>query len=204
MERFASGWKQNYYGKGDVIVYRLNRDGDVPEGCCPVFGASVKMLLYGDLLAHLHRRRQHQPVATDSMKNFIQRETLNFNGTIWSRSAIFWRASSWRLSAYRRHPTLREAGAVCAACRSAIAFAPSGPTRPMHPWNSGAATASSKSSKRARHSRLSHAAPRRQRLPRIPPRSVHDPPRHHESPAPHVVDLIGITSRPMPRSAKAK
>jgi urate oxidase len=48
MERFASGWKQNYYGKGDVIVYRLDRDGDVPEGCCPVFGASVKMLLYGD------------------------------------------------------------------------------------------------------------------------------------------------------------
>ena len=25
--QFASGWKRNYYGKGDVIVYRLNRDG---------------------------------------------------------------------------------------------------------------------------------------------------------------------------------
>ena len=27
MEQFASGWKRNYYGKGDVIVYRLDRDG---------------------------------------------------------------------------------------------------------------------------------------------------------------------------------
>ena len=25
MEQFASGWKRSYYGKGDVIVYRLNR-----------------------------------------------------------------------------------------------------------------------------------------------------------------------------------
>ena len=30
MEQFASGWKRNYYGKGDVIVYRLNRDGVAP------------------------------------------------------------------------------------------------------------------------------------------------------------------------------
>ena len=30
MEHFASGWKRNYYGKGDVIVYRLNRDGTAP------------------------------------------------------------------------------------------------------------------------------------------------------------------------------
>ncbi len=45
MQQFASGWKQNYYGKGDVIVYRLRRDGHSP---CPVFGASVMMLLYGD------------------------------------------------------------------------------------------------------------------------------------------------------------
>ena len=32
MERFASGWKRSYYGKGDVIVYRLNRDGQAPAG----------------------------------------------------------------------------------------------------------------------------------------------------------------------------
>ena len=32
MNRFATGVKKNYYGKGDVIVYRLNRDGSQPEG----------------------------------------------------------------------------------------------------------------------------------------------------------------------------
>jgi hypothetical protein len=40
VEQFASGWKQHYYGKGDVIVYRLNRDGRVPEGQSPLFGAA--------------------------------------------------------------------------------------------------------------------------------------------------------------------
>jgi urate oxidase len=81
MERFASGWKQNYYGKGDVIVYRLNRDGSAPEGCCPVFGANVKMLLYGDAFWPTYTTGDNTNlVATDSMKNFIQRETANFTG----------------------------------------------------------------------------------------------------------------------------
>jgi urate oxidase/2-oxo-4-hydroxy-4-carboxy-5-ureidoimidazoline decarboxylase len=81
MERFASGWKQNYYGKGDVIVYRLNRDGRVPEGRCPVFGANVKMLLYGDAFWPTYATGDNTNlVATDSMKNFIQRETLNYTG----------------------------------------------------------------------------------------------------------------------------
>ena len=48
MEQFASGWKRSYYGKGDVIVYRLNRDGKSPAGGSPVFGANILMLLYGD------------------------------------------------------------------------------------------------------------------------------------------------------------
>ena len=44
MHNFSSGEKRNYYGKADVIVYRLHRDGAPP----PVFGAAVTMLLYGD------------------------------------------------------------------------------------------------------------------------------------------------------------
>ena len=28
MEQFASGWNQHYYGKGDVSVYKLQRDGN--------------------------------------------------------------------------------------------------------------------------------------------------------------------------------
>ena len=79
MERFASGWKRNYYGKGDVIVYRLNRDGQVPSGQSPVFGANVLMLLYGDAFWPTYTTGDNSGlIATDSMKNFIQRETMNF------------------------------------------------------------------------------------------------------------------------------
>ena len=82
MEQFASGWKRHYYGKGDVIVYRLKRDGQVPEGQSPVFGASVLMLVYGDAFWPTYTTGDNTGlVATDSMKNFIQRETMNFPGS---------------------------------------------------------------------------------------------------------------------------
>ena len=81
MEQFASGWKQSYYGKGDVIAYRLVRDGQVPEGRSPVFGASVLLLLYGQAFWSTYTTGDNNNlIATDSMKNFIQRETLNFPG----------------------------------------------------------------------------------------------------------------------------
>jgi urate oxidase/2-oxo-4-hydroxy-4-carboxy-5-ureidoimidazoline decarboxylase len=82
LEQFASGWKRNYYGKGDVIVYRLQRDGRAPAGQSPVFGASVKMLLYGESFWPTYTTGDNTSlVATDSMKNFVQRETLNFSGS---------------------------------------------------------------------------------------------------------------------------
>jgi len=81
LERFASGWKRHYYGKGNVIVYRLNRDGQVPAGQSPVFGAKVLMLLYGDGFWPTYTTGDNTGlIATDSMKNFIQRETMNFPG----------------------------------------------------------------------------------------------------------------------------
>jgi urate oxidase len=77
MHRFATGPKRNYYGKAAVIVYRLHRDGAPP----PVFGASVTMLLYGDAFWPTYTTGDNTGlVATDSMKNFIQRETVNFSG----------------------------------------------------------------------------------------------------------------------------
>jgi urate oxidase/2-oxo-4-hydroxy-4-carboxy-5-ureidoimidazoline decarboxylase len=77
MHQFSGAPKRNYYGKGDVIVYRLNRDGSPP----PVFGANVTMLLYGDAFWPTYTAGDNTGlVATDSMKNFIQRETLNFTG----------------------------------------------------------------------------------------------------------------------------
>src|SRR5437870_2171335 len=76
MEQFASGWKRNYYGKGDVIVYRLRRQGETS-----VFGANIKMLAYGDAFWPTYTTGDNAGlIATDSMKNFIQRETLNFDG----------------------------------------------------------------------------------------------------------------------------
>src|SRR3954470_19639670 len=81
MNRFASGPQSRYYGKGDVIAYRLNRDGRAPAGDSPVFGASVLMLVYGQAFWPTYTSGDNTSlVATDSMKNFIQRETMNFKG----------------------------------------------------------------------------------------------------------------------------
>ena len=77
MHQFASGWKKSYYGKGDVTVYRLNRE----SGHGAVFGASVLILIYGDAFWPTYTEGDNTSlVATDSMKNFIQRETMNFTG----------------------------------------------------------------------------------------------------------------------------
>lgn len=81
MEYFASGSKRHYYGKGDVIVYRLHRRGNAPAGQSPVFGASVLLLVYGDAFWPTYTTGDNTGlVATDSMKNFIQRETFEFEG----------------------------------------------------------------------------------------------------------------------------
>ena len=76
MRDFASGRKRNYYGKGDVPVYRLHRRSNGA-----VFGASVTMLIYGDAFWPTYTTGDNTNlIATDSMKNFIQRETMNFPG----------------------------------------------------------------------------------------------------------------------------
>jgi len=73
MHQFPSGPKRNYYGKADVIVYRIRPDS--------VFGANVTMLLYGEAFWPTYTTGDNTGlVATDSMKNFIQRETQNFSG----------------------------------------------------------------------------------------------------------------------------
>lgn len=77
METFATGFKRNYYGKGDTIAYRLNRDGKAPA----VFGANVKILIYGDAFWPTYTTGDNTGlIATDSMKNFVQRETMNYTG----------------------------------------------------------------------------------------------------------------------------
>jgi urate oxidase len=79
--QFASGWKRNYYGKGDVIVYRLNRDGKAAPGASPIFGANITILVYGDAFWQTYTTGDNTGlIATDSMKNFVQREMLNYLG----------------------------------------------------------------------------------------------------------------------------
>jgi urate oxidase len=81
LNHFASGPKRHYYGKGDVIVYRLHRGGKSAAGSSPVFGAKVLMLVYGDEFWNSYETGDNTGlIATDSMKNFIQRETINFDG----------------------------------------------------------------------------------------------------------------------------
>ena len=81
MNRFAAGPKGHYYGKGDVVVYSLHRTGKTGAGKSPVLGASVLMLLYGDAFWQTYTTGDNTGlIATDSMKNFIQRETMNFDG----------------------------------------------------------------------------------------------------------------------------
>ena len=81
MHRFASGPKRSYYGKGDVAVYRLHRDGSVPPGQSAVFAANATILIYGEAFWPTYTTGDNTGlIATDSMKNFVQRETMNFPG----------------------------------------------------------------------------------------------------------------------------
>jgi len=81
MEHFASGSKRHYYGKRGVTVYRVHRTARPASQASPVFGATVQMLIYGDALWPTYLTGDNTGlIATDSMRNFIQRETLAFIG----------------------------------------------------------------------------------------------------------------------------
>lgn len=130
MEQFASGWKRHYYGKGDVIVYRLNRDGKTPAGQSPVFGANVLMLVYGDAFWSTYTTGDNTGlVATDSMKNFIQRETLAFAGDDLADYCRF--LGSKFLETYRHVEGVQVSANEVPydAIEGSVAFAPGGPER---------------------------------------------------------------------------
>jgi len=79
VERLTRGPDDHYYGKADVTVYRLIRDGRVRAGCSPVFGANVKMLTWGGAFWPTYLRGDNTGlIATDSMKNFIHVHTFEF------------------------------------------------------------------------------------------------------------------------------
>ena len=131
MEHFVSGFKRNYYGKGDVIVYRLNRDGHVPAGQSPVFGARVLMLTYGEAFWPTYTTGDNTNlVATDSMKNFIQRETMNFEGDDLAQYCHF--LATTFLAKYPQAEGVQlSAEAIPYGNVAGPAFAPAGPDRAM-------------------------------------------------------------------------
>jgi urate oxidase / 2-oxo-4-hydroxy-4-carboxy-5-ureidoimidazoline decarboxylase len=131
MPPFASGPKQSYYGKGDVLVYRLYRDGNGPAGQNAVFGANVKILIYGAAFWPTYTTGDNTNlIATDSMKNFVQRETMNFTGGD-LESYCFFLADKF-LARYPQAEgvqlTVEEAPWSPVGTRG-VSFAPSGPDR---------------------------------------------------------------------------
>lgn len=128
MEEFASGWKRNYYGKGDVLVYRLERTGNSPR---PVFGANFKMLVYGDAFWPTYTTGDNSGlIATDSMKNFIQREVLAFPGNDLEDCCRYLAAKF--LETYPQVEGAQvsaEEVPFAGVGGSAVAFAPGGPER---------------------------------------------------------------------------
>ena len=123
--QFATGWKRSYYGKGDVIVYRLNRVGG------DVFGASITILIYGDAFWSTYTTGDNTGlIATDSMKNFVQREILNFEGSDLEDCCRFLGAKF--LDLYPQVEGVQMAAAeipYAALPNSEVAFAPAGPER---------------------------------------------------------------------------
>jgi urate oxidase/2-oxo-4-hydroxy-4-carboxy-5-ureidoimidazoline decarboxylase len=129
--QFASGWKRNYYGKADVIAYRLNRDGIVAPGASPVFGANVTMLIYGEAFWPTYSTGDNTGlIATDSMKNFVQREVMNYAGADLEGCCRF--LGDKFLATYPQVEGVQVSAAdipYAPLAGSSVAFMPSGPER---------------------------------------------------------------------------
>ena len=129
--QFASGWKRSYYGKGDVIVYRLNRDGRTAAGGSPVFGANITILVYGETFWSTYATGDNTGlIATDSMKNFVQREMLNYEGSDLEDCCRFLGAKF--LDIYPRVDGVQMSAVeipYAALPNSGVSFAPAGPDR---------------------------------------------------------------------------
>jgi urate oxidase/2-oxo-4-hydroxy-4-carboxy-5-ureidoimidazoline decarboxylase len=129
--QFASGWKRSYYGKGDIMVYRLNRDGRTTSEKSPVFGANIAILVYGDAFWPTYTTGDNTGlIATDSMKNFVQREVLNYEGADLEDCCRFLGAKFLDLYPQVEGVQMSAVEIPYAALPSSdIAFAPAGPDR---------------------------------------------------------------------------
>lgn len=119
---------RTYYGKGDVIVYRLDRSGTGPANRSPVFGASVKILIRGEAFWATYTSGDNTGlIATDSMKNFVQRETANFPGADLESYCRF--LADKFLSTYPQAEAAEISAEEIPYRQSGQTFMPSGPER---------------------------------------------------------------------------
>lgn len=92
METHQSQKRVMFYGKGDVFVYRtyakpLIGVKQIPESSFTkkdnvIFGMNVKIALHGDkFLSSFTEGDNSLVIATDSMKNFIQRQAAHYEGS---------------------------------------------------------------------------------------------------------------------------
>jgi len=127
VEQFASGWKRHYYGKGDVVAYRLNRGAEKT-----VFGANVLMLVSGDAFWPTYTEGDNTGlIATDSMKNFIQRETLNFTGSDLLSYCRFLGEKFLATYPQAEGVQVKASEVPYAALPGGVGFTPGGPDRAM-------------------------------------------------------------------------
>ena len=85
------------------------------RGQSPVFGANVLLLVYGDAFWKTYTEGDNSGlVATDSMKNFIQRETMNFDGNDLEEYCRFLgRQVSWPVRSGRRAADFGVGNSLC-------------------------------------------------------------------------------------------
>jgi urate oxidase/2-oxo-4-hydroxy-4-carboxy-5-ureidoimidazoline decarboxylase len=115
-----------------VSAYRLNRDAKTPAGQSPVFGANVLMLIYGDAFWPTYTTGDNTGlIATDSMKNFIQRETITFDGYDFEGYCQFLATTFLTTYPHVEGVQVSAEEIPYAQLDGGSAFAPAGPERAM-------------------------------------------------------------------------
>lgn len=134
MQNLLSGPKRSYYGKGETVVHRLHRDHNVPEGESPLLSAKVTLVIWGDAFWPTYTTGDNTDlVATDSMKNFVQRETLNYEG--WSLEGLLFFLGRKFLDKYPQAEGAELYAEEIPVGQSGVTFEPSGgPKNTAHLW----------------------------------------------------------------------
>jgi urate oxidase / 2-oxo-4-hydroxy-4-carboxy-5-ureidoimidazoline decarboxylase len=110
---------------------QAERSGATTARATPFFGANITILVYGDAFWQTYTTGDNTGlIATDSMKNFVQREMLNYEGRDLEDCCRFLGAKF--LATYPQVEGVQMSAVEIpyqAISNSAVAFAPAGPDR---------------------------------------------------------------------------